>query len=290
MDEVDVFYTPSFDLRKTGKAKLVLRVYDVIVKAYPKGHSPDTVEKDDLRLKCVLNEADKIIASSINTRNDVLRFYSVPEDKIRVIYPAPSDELYPVEEKQPLRDKLKAGYGISEDFLLFVGTIEPRKNVDGLIKAYHILKSRYKSIPLLVIAGMKGWMYESVFELIKKLDLDSNIIFTGYVPSNDLNTFYNRAKVFVYPWLYEGVGLPILEAFKTGVPIITSNTSSCQEVADEAAFLINPESSEELAEALFKVLNDEVLRNELSEKGLNRARMFSWEDAAKQMLEVFRKV
>ncbi len=177
--------------------------------------------------------------------------------------------------------------------ILFVGTIEPRKNIQGLIKAFNYLKKILVEVgrgrPLqLYIAGMKGWMYEDIFKEYENSAFKEDIIFKGYVSDSELAELYRNASVFVYPSFYEGFGFPILEAFGHGVPVITSKTSSCGEIAGNRALLINPENYKEIGEAILKVINSEALRQELIRKGLERAKTFSWEKTAKEFISVFR--
>jgi len=290
--KVDVFHTSSYNISPPKNSKLVVTIHDVIYKAYPRGHSRETREEIDKNLKQILKRADMLIAVSETTKMDVLKWYSVPAEKIKVVYSGANQQISKIEKSNTLFDRLKEKYSISDRFLLFVGTIEPRKNIEGLIKAYQILKAEHKLPHQLVIVGMKGWGYERVFDLIKTYGLEKEVIFTDYIPSEsrDLNLFYNFAEILVYPSFYEGFGFPIVEAFKCGLPVITSNTSSCAEVAGNAAVLINPNNSGEIVKAVLKIVNDVDLKNQLRVKGLIRSGFFSWEKAARETLEVFSEV
>ncbi len=290
LGKVDVFYTSSHDLPGLKSGKFIVAVYDVIHKTYPDGHSKDTREEIDKNLRRILNEVDKIIVCSRVTRSDILKWYSVPEEKIRLIYPGVSEQINRIEKSDNLYSRLKDRYNVSGKYLLFVGTIEPRKNIEGLIKAYHILKTEHKLPYQLVIVGMKGWMYSGVFELVETYGLKNEVIFTGYLDEDLKNIFYNLADIFIYPSFYEGFGFPIVEAFKCGVPVITSNTSSCAEVAGDAAMLINPYNPDSIVEAVLKIINNINLRNQLKNKGLEKTKFFSWKETAKKTLEVFYEV
>ena len=204
-----------------------------------------------------------------------------------MIYPGVSEQINRIEKSDNLYNRLKDRYNVSGKYLLFVGTIEPRKNIEGLIKAYHILKTEHKLPYQLVIVGMKGWMYSGVFELVETYGLKNEVIFTGYLDEDLKNIFYNLADIFIYPSFYEGFGFPIVEAFKCGVPVITSNTSSCAEVAGDAAMLINPYNPDSIVEAVLKIINNINLRNQLKNKGLEKTKLFSWKETAKKTLEVF---
>ena len=178
-------------------------------------------------------------------------------------------------------------------YILFVGTIEPRKNIQGLIKAFNYLKKENvgggRDRPLrLYIAGMKGWMYEDIFKEYENSEFKSDIIFKGYVNDHELAELYKNASVFVYPSFYEGFGFPILEAFSYGVPVVTSNTSSCGEIAGPSALLINPENHKEIGEAIFGIINYDKLKNELVTRGFNRVKEFTWEKTARGFLSAFK--
>jgi len=277
MKGIDIFHSSSFDLVKPKDSKLILTIHDVIIKSYPQGHTRETIENIDSQLKNILGKVDTIIADSYSAKNDLLKWYDVDSNRISVVYPGINDCFYP----EP-SDERKC--------LLFVGTIEPRKNVEGLIKAFAILKSDFSIKEKLVIVGMKGWMYDSVFNLVDQLNLKSDIFFTGYVPDEELRHWYNSALVFIYPSFYEGFGFPIMEAFRCGVPVVTSNISSCAEIANGAAILIDPDEPNEIAEAIMKIINDRGLRESLGKKGLERSREFTWDKTVKRVLEIFEKV
>lgn len=279
LPEIDVFHTSSYDLEKPKRAKkFIVTVHDVIVKAYPYGHSEKTIQKIGGLFKRVLSEADLLIADSNNTKSDIIKFYQVSDSKIQVIYPG-------VDLPLPPQGWQKATPGV-EEYILFVGTIEPRKNIQGLIKAFNLLKKEYGMAHKLIIVGMKGWMYEDIFKEYEKSDFKSDIIFKGYAPDEELAGLYKNASAFVYPSFYEGFGFPILEAFGCGVPVVTSKTSSCGEIAGDRALLINPENYKEIGEAILKIINNEGLRRELISKGFERAKEFTWDRTAREFLRL----
>jgi glycosyltransferase involved in cell wall biosynthesis len=275
MKKIDIFHSSSFDLDAPKDSKLVLTIHDVIIKAYPLGHTKDTIETVDRQLRSILQRVDLIIATSHSTKDDLLKWYAVNPQSVHVVYPGVNDWIVPESDKK-------------KEYLLFVGTLEPRKNVEGLIRAYSILKKDFGIDNKLVVIGMKGWMYDSVFKLTNELGLKSDIIFKGYVASRELSYWYNKALVFVYPSFYEGFGLPIIEAFKCGAPVITSNVSSCAEVADGAAILIDPDSPQQIARAMADILFDRTLREDLIRKGIERSKEFDWDTSARKILEIFR--
>jgi glycosyltransferase involved in cell wall biosynthesis len=277
LKDADIFHSSSYDLKKPKRSKLVLTIHDVIHKAYPAGHSPETIKFIDSLLQEILPQTSLIITDSQATKDDFLKWYFYRADRIRVVYPGVSNWFYPAATPR-------------EQYILFVGTIEPRKNVKNLIRAFFLLKKEHLLPHKLVIVGMKGWMFADVFNLVEELKLGQDIIFKDYVSSEELRNWYGRAEVFVYPSLYEGFGFPIVEAFASGVPVVTSNTSSCAEIARGAALLADPQNFGEISDAILRIIKNDDLRNELTAKGLERARQFSWVKTATQVLSIFREV
>lgn len=237
-----------------------------------------------------LKRSKKIIAVSENTKNDLIKLFGISPDKITVIHEAHRPSFRPIEKKEETRKALEK-YNLPQNFILFVGTIEPRKNIVRLIEAYKeaVADERFKDYKL-VVAGKKGWYCEEIFKKVEELGLKNDVIFTGYLADADVPYFYNAAECFIYPSLYEGFGLPILEAMACGCPVITSNTSSLPEVAGDAAILIDPYNSKEISGALRQVLSDGLLRNKMREDGLKQSKKFSWTKAVRELLAVFNKL
>jgi len=188
-------------------------------------------------------------------------------------------------EIQRVREK----YGLNAEYVLFVGTIEPRKNLSRLVSAFALVCGRHPGL-LLAIAGMKGWMYDGLMEMVKDLDLQSRVIFTGFVPEEEKPFLIAAAKAFAYPSLYEGFGIPVLEALACGIPTVTSNVSSLLEVAGDAALTIDPYSVAELSSALEKLISDEPLRERLTREGLRQAAKFTWTKTAIMTREAYNDV
>ena len=275
LPDVDVFHTSSYDLEKPKKAKFIITIHDVIIKAYPHAHTEGTIREGDEKLRRVLGEADILVADSHNTRSDLIKFYGVDEERIQVIYPGVNIS------------HERRGATCNEEYILFVGTLEPRKNVDGLIKAFDCLKKEHNAKHKLYIVGMKGWMFEDVFKAYEEADFKKDIIFKGYVGDDELADLYQNALVFTYPSFYEGFGFPIVEAFSHGIPVVTSKTSSCGEIAGDSALLVEPSDYREIGDAIYKLINDQALREIFREKGLKRAKGFSWDRTAKEFLRLF---
>ncbi len=188
------------------------------------------------------------------------------------------------------RRRVSEMYDLDRDFVLFVSTIEPRKNLPGLLQAYRKLLDDYKVPEGLVLAGSRGWLSEEVYSMVETLNLEEHIRFLGRVPSEHLVYLYNAARLLVHPSFYEGFGLPPLEAMTCGTPTIVSNVSALPEVVGDAAILVDPHDIDGLTVAMWRVLTDEDLRTSLITKGLKRASLFSWERAAQETLNVYRRV
>ena len=180
------------------------------------------------------------------------------------------------------------GYGLTQPYVLYIGTIEPRKNLDRLTQAFSTLAQTYPTHTL-VIAGMKGWMYESLFELVRTLGLENRVVFTGFVAETDKPFLIRGAEVFAYVSLYEGFGIPVLEALACGTPTLTSDVSSIPEVTGDAALLIDPSSVQDITAGLERLLADPSLRNELAAKSISQAARFSWPATAATTLNLYRK-
>lgn len=235
-----------------------------------------------------VHRADRIIAVSESTKADLIERLGVPKEKIAVVYEAADPLFRPMERCEALA-ALRGRFPLPDEFILFVSTIEPRKNVNALLRAYHRLREDYKVTAALVLAGSIGWLSEQVFEEVDQLGLREHVIFLGRVETEDLLYLYNAAQCLAHPAFYEGFGLTPLEAMACGTPVVVSNVSSLPEVVGDAALLIDPNNDEELAVAIHRLLADSALRNALRLKGLARASAFSWRRAAEQTLAVYRQ-
>jgi len=231
-------------------------------------------------------QADRIIAISQNTKKDLVEYFNVGDDRIAVIPLAAREEFHP-RPMGEVKAFVAKRWGLDKPYLLSVGTVEPRKNLRHLIRVYCGLPEELRNRYPLVIAGGGGWLSSDIHQWIAEMGAQSSIHFLGYVPASDLPWLYCGATCFVYPSLYEGFGLPALEAMASGIPVITSNTSSLPEVVGDAGLLIDPRSEKELGSAMCKVLSDPGLRQAMSGRGLDRAREFSWEKTAMETLKVY---
>lgn len=231
----------------------------------------------------------RIITISESTRQDVIRCFGVPPDKVEAIHLG-VDELFKPVEDQALLRRFRAERRLPEKYLLYVGTLEPRKNVERLVEAYAQLR-RERAIPhKLVLGGAKGWLYDRIFGRVRQLGLEDDVLFTSYIPYNELPLWYNCADIFIYPSLYEGFGLPPLEAMACGTPVVTSSASSLPEVVGSAAITVDPLDVNALAAAVGRVLENTGLRQQLSAEGSRQAARFSWEKMAICTLGLYRRV
>jgi glycosyltransferase involved in cell wall biosynthesis len=264
----------------------VFTLPDLTFLHYPQHHTSGNVSNWSRFCERAVKHGDMILTYSEHTRQDIVRTLGVPEHKIRVTPLAAGSEFRPIADRTLLRHQL-ASFGLQDQrYILSVGTLEPRKNQARLIRAFARLLRLEPGLPhQLVFAGGKGWDNEPIFEAVKQEGIEDRILFLGR--SDPLEVLYNGADLMVYPSLYEGFGLPPLEALACGTPVITSNSSSLPEVVGDAALSVDPEDEEGLCEAMRHVLQDEKLRVELSAKGVQRARQFSWERTAATTLEAY---
>ena len=230
-----------------------------------------------------------IIAVSGSTRADIVRMLGVPERRVAVIPNGVGEEMRPIEDREKV-EGLRRRYSLPEHLILFVGTLEPRKNIVTLLQAYAILRRKRGTVHRLVVAGGKGWYYEEIYAVVESLGLSDDVFFPGYIPQSELPLWYNAADLFVYPSLYEGFGIPPLEAMACGTPVVVSNTSSLPEVVADAGVVVDPCDAEALAEAMLRVVSDPVHHRALRDAGLLRAKGHSWRNTAARTADFYRQV
>jgi len=284
---LDVLHSPDFIPPFRASCRMVITVHDLAFLFYPHFLTRESARYYG-QIDQAVHQADHIIADSKSTRQDILRMLGVPPDKVSVVYLA-ANPLYRPVPLARARQRAAEKFGLSGDFILFVSTIEPRKNLPTLLKAYRQLLDAYKIDVELAVVGKKGWLYGEIPSLVEELQLADRARFLGRVSDDDLLYLYNAAGVLAHPALYEGFGLPPLEAMACGTPVIVSNASSLPEVVSDAGLLVNPKNVDAWAAALWRVFADDALRDELSQRALARSGYFSWERTARQTLEIYKK-
>ncbi len=285
---IDVLHSTHHSLPLRGtRARRVVTVHDVTFLRIPARYPPARRWYMQTITRLAARRADALIVPSRTVRADVVRALGVPEVKLAVVYEAPAARYRPVAP-----DEAAAGarrYGMDGRFVLSVGSLEPGKNRGRLVRALRDLRDEGLDVPLLV-AGQAAWRYEDDAALVRDLRMDDRVRFAGYVPDHDLPALYSAATAFAFPSLYEGFGLPVIEAMACGAAVLTSNVSATAEVAGDAALLVDPLSITAIRDGLRALLRDEERRSALSEAGRDRAAQFSWRRAADETYEVYARV
>ncbi|WFR56321.1 glycosyltransferase family 1 protein [Anaerocolumna sp. AGMB13025] len=283
--EITQFF--NYDIPPGVSGKAVTFIYDMVYKAFPETMSKKTLKMLDYNLEKTCKRANHIITISQFSKNEIIKYLQVPENKISIMPCGVDLSIYHTSYSEEEVGKVKEKYAIQGEYILYLGTLEPRKNIVRLIEAYFQLKRKGIVLPKLVLAGKKGWMYDTIFNTIELYKLNEYIIFTDYIEDGDIPKLLNGARIFVFPSIYEGFGLPPLEAMACGTPVIASNTASLPEIVGDAGLLVNPYSIEELASTIENLLNDELLRKNLIEKGLQRVKKFSWNQSVNRLMEIY---
>jgi len=282
---LDVLHSPHYTMPLRHSARSVVTFCDMTFLLHPELHQPIKRVFFPAMMRVSARRADRLIAISESTRDDLVRLWAVDRARIATI-PLAADTGYRPRAPEEVVE-VCGRYGLQPGgYILYVGMLEPRKNVDRLVEAFGRVATELPGVDL-VIAGRPGWMYDQIFAQVEALGLRERVRFTGYVPHDALPGLYSGARLFAYPSKYEGFGLPVLEAMSCGSPVVTTNVSSMPEVAGDAAILVTPDDVAGLAAALLRVSGDPTLRAELSCKGLARAKAFSWERCARETMAVY---
>lgn len=287
--KLDLLHSPDFIPPFSGRFKRVITVHDLNFLYYPHFLTAQSRHYYNRQIARAVQVADHILADSHATRLDLIKLLGAPEEKITVVWLAPNVKVYrslgPT-EIAAARDRLQ----LPDRFILFAGTLEPRKNVAGLLRAYRLLLDHDPHSPNLFLAGSRGWLFDETRALIGELRLSEYVRWIDSPPDGDLAALYNTATAFVLPSHYEGFGLTVLEAMACGAPCIISDRGSLPEIAGGAAVEIDPDDVVEVAEAMAGVLQDSQLQQQLRHKGFERAAEFSWERCARETLAVYLRV
>jgi len=280
----DIYHETAFVPAKINSTPSIYSMYDLSLRHYADTHPRDRVWFFEYFIKRRLGSASHILTISEFIRQEIIEEFKVPSEMVTAIPLAPDPMFSPCNKADV--QNIKAKYNLPESYLLFVGTLEPRKNINLLIDA---MEKADSDIPL-VLVGWNGWGDKPWMDKVQKKGLAHRIVMTGYLPDEDLKEIYSGATALVYPSLYEGFGLPIVEAMACGCPVICSNAASMPEVAGDAGVLIDPYNSDELAEGIEKISNNTEFRQNLIKKGLAQAASFKWEVTARETLELFQRV
>jgi glycosyltransferase involved in cell wall biosynthesis len=282
---LDLFHGTNYDVPVWGGCPTVLTIHDLSLLLYAETHEARRVRRARRRLPVMSRLATMILTPTQSVKNEVCEHLRVPSEKVVVVPEAPRRCFSPLpsEEASETRRRL----GIEDEFILYVGTIEPRKNVLTLIRAFEEMLRTSSLRPQLVVAGKKGWLTEELFAYIESASLGDRLLMTGYLPDSDLRALYSSCRMMVFPALYEGAGLPPLEAMACGAPVITTQTPAISEMVGTSARLISPTDYEALARNMIELLNNADARQSLAAAGLSRAMEFTWERAARLTYEVY---
>ncbi|HKS30072.1 MAG TPA: glycosyltransferase family 1 protein [Pyrinomonadaceae bacterium] len=282
---LDVFHGTNFDVPLWNMCASVLTIHDLSLFLHSETHEKRLVRRARRRMPLMARTATMIITPSESVRRETCDLLRISPERVVAIPEAARSCFRPVSEEDAARGRRELN--VEDDFILFVGTIEPRKNLLTLAKAFAEILRSTPLRPQLVIAGKKGWLTEELFSYLRGTEAGERVRFTGYVRDEALAALYSSCKLSVYPSLYEGFGLPALEAMACGAPLITSRTGALMETVGDAARLFDPQDAEGLAANIKELLLSDAARRELSDKGLKRASQFSWEKTARLTMEVY---
>jgi glycosyltransferase involved in cell wall biosynthesis len=284
---VDVAHFTNGMVPLAMSAPTVVTIHDMSLTMFPKYHPPRRVLLNRPLVDVAARRADAIITVSESAKRDIVRLYGSQAERIHVVHEAAAPSFQPIRD-QPLLDRVRQRYELAERFVLYVGTIEPRKNLPKLIEGFARRRKSGEIPHQLVCAGPYGWLSRDIEDLIDRLQIEQSVRFTGYVPFDDLAALYSLAEMFVFPSLYEGFGLPVIEAMACGTPVITGQVAALAEVGGGAVEQVGHLDADSLGDAMVRLAGDPRRRGELSSLGLQRAHTFSWQRAARETLKVYR--
>ncbi len=294
---LDLLHAMAFAIPLAAACPTVVTVHDLSFMRFPAAFRPLNRLYLSTFTRLSVRRARRVIVGAESTRRDVLQFCAARPERVVIVPYGVTDAFTPAAPEAVVEFRRRKG--LPEQFILFLGTLEPRKNIAHLIESYALFAERQRrgqggissnTVPKLVIVGGKGWYYESLFTRVTQLGLIDDVLFTGYAPAEELPWWYRAATLFVFPSLFEGFGLPVLEAMACGAPTITSNVSSLPEVAGDAAILVDPHDKEGLVSAMQRLLRDPELRRSLSAAGVRQAAQFPWSRTAAETVAVYRDV
>ncbi|MDD7185874.1 MAG: glycosyltransferase family 1 protein [Oscillospiraceae bacterium] len=288
--DCDITHFFNYIVPPKVKGKSVVTVHDMVYKAFPETVRARTKYMLDTGLKKSMKRADIIVTDSEFSKTEIIKYFPQYQDKIRVV-PCGVDlnKFHPCNDTDKI-ERVRKDFETGEEYFLYLGTIEPRKNLERLIEAYAEFVKNTDNPPNLVLAGGKGWLYDNIYAKAEKLGIEKKVIFTKYIPSEDINALICGAVAFVFPSIYEGFGMPPLEAMACGVPVLTSGEASLPEVTGDSAVIVDAYSVKSIAEGLERIYSDRNLRERLSREGSERAEKFTWEKSAEILYKVYREL
>ena len=290
-EKPDLFFSPTHYIPRFSNVKRVATIFDLSFIHFPQYFQKKDLWKLTNGTKFSAKNASHLITISNSSRQDIIKTYGIERSKVTVAYPGYSEELFYIDKNQTKIDSVKNKYNIEGEYVIFVGTIQPRKNLIRLINVF----SKIDNLKLVIVGkttglGRQAWMFEDILKRPTQLGLEDRIIFTGFIPDDEINTLLNGACAFVLPSLWEGFGIPVAEAMAVGTPVVVSNVSSLPEVVGRAGLLVDPYSIDQIEQAIRLVATDKKLRQKYSKAGILRAKKFSWDKMARGVLKVFEKV
>ena len=292
-EKLNVFFTPGHYAPRFCPFSTVISVLDLAFFGFPEYFKKDDLMQLKSWTKYSVQKAKHVLTISESTKKDVVKYYQYPTDNITVTYIGYDTETFaPVLDEERIESVL-AKYGIARPYILYLGTLQPRKNILRLVRAFHMLVAQEKYADLglkLVIVGKKGWLFDEIFAEVKKLGMERVVVFTGFVPDEDKCAILSGALIYTLPSLYEGFGIPVLEAMACGTPVVTSRISSLPEVTGECGVLVDPYSEKSICGGMKLLINDVPLREELRQKGLMWVKHFDWMNTARTTLKVLEDV
>ncbi len=289
--KADITHFFDFIVPKGVYGKVVTTIHDAVWLLYPETMAKKTLKRITQDIQYNIDRADAIVTISESTKQDLITLLQIPEDKIVIAPPGVDMERFQHQYSVTELEQVKEKYNLPDKYILYMGTLEPRKNIERLVQAFALLHQQPELQQYqLVLAGKKGWQYDNIFAQITQLGLKQDVICTGYVDEVDKVAIYQQAYLFVFPSLYEGFGMPVLEAMAAGVPVVTSNVSSLPEVAGDAALLAEPLDVQALADSIQRLLLDDDLRQSCIAKGYMQCKHFTWERSADILLELYQRL
>ena len=265
--------------------KVITTIYDMTYMRFPETMDARNLRRLRQGIQYSVERSDHILTISEFSKQEIVSLLNIPEERISVVYSAPS-----LSGKTKAFEEISQKFSIRKPFVLYVGTIEPRKNLERLIEAFKTLKKEHRISHQLVLAGGSGWENKTIYQAAQELQVAGEIIFTGYLSEEEKNTLYKNADLFVFPSLYEGFGMPPLEAMAFGCPVVCADAASLPEVVGDAAELVDPLDTDSIADGMWRVLSDREYAAELRQKGYQQKEKFTWDDSAEKLIEICRTV